>query len=128
MYATDFKYDNHYLSDYKFVICKFEDSGGLKDIQAGSPLTFKTVSRNKGNHFSLVDNVFDSAIETTFDICKDPCEFNEEDLFITDEEFLGLSRWLLRKQFHELYFIGNAPDIHDYQRYYRGSFNNLWIK
>lgn len=123
MYATDFKYDNVYLSDYGFVICQFEDSGGLKDIEAGSPLTFKTVSRNKGNHHSLVDTSYDSALETTFDICKDPCDSSNSDIFITDEEFITLSRWLLRSEFCLLEFIGDIPDIHDYKRYYIGGFN-----
>ena len=123
MYATDFKYDNVSLSSYGFVICQFEDSGGLKDIEAGSPLTFKTVSRRKGNHYSLVDVSYDSALEITFDICKDPCENSGSDMFLTDEEFFDLSRWLLRKEFCLLEFVGDIPDVHDYKRYYIGGFN-----
>lgn len=120
MFATDFVYDGTSLSSFNCVICNFDGASGIEEVQAGTPLNFITVSRRKGNKFSLVDTNYDAALEVTFDICKDTCEYTGDDLIITDAEFLELSRWLLRNEFLETHFINND---HVITRYYNGSFN-----
>lgn len=118
MYASDFVYDGVSLSSFGCVICRFDGDAGIEEIQAGAPLNFVTVSRRKGNIFSLVDLNYESALEATFDICKDPCEDN--DMVISDQLYLDLSRWLLRNEFLDVYFLN---DDHIIDRHYNGSFN-----
>jgi hypothetical protein len=44
MRALDFKYDNHWLSEYGFTICTFGDEGGFSSVSSGATLEFQTVS------------------------------------------------------------------------------------
>lgn len=121
MYATDFTYNGKSLSEYGLTICNFDGASGIEEVQAGMPLTFKTVSRNKGRIHSLVDLVYDSYLEVTFDICKDSCiPENTDDMKISDELYLRICKWLLQKRFHQLTFI---DDNHSITRHYDGSFN-----
>lgn len=120
MYATDFIFDGRSLSDFGFLICDFEGSSSLETFEAGVPISFKTVSRKKGHLHSLVDLRYDNALEISFDICKDPCLFGDENLEISDPDFLTLSRWLLRKEYHDLQFINEK---HSIPRHYRGIIN-----
>lgn len=124
MYALDFEFDNRRLSDYGFIICDFNYPSGADVVSAGSEIVFETVSMNKGNHFPLVDSKYDENLQTTFDICKNPDEY--DDLEITDEEFLKLSRWLVRQKFFDIRFYDD--DIDRKTRYYHGSFNVSKIK
>ena len=48
MYASDFEYDGHYLSDFGFVVCDFDGASSYDVISAGSKITFNKVSRNRG--------------------------------------------------------------------------------
>jgi len=123
MLATNFMFleDGVGLADLGYIICQFDESGGLEEISAGTPLSFKTVSRRKGNKFSLVDTGYDSALEITFDICKDPCVYDGEEMILTEQEYFDLQRLLLRKNFTEILFI---PEDEDHvEKYYRGGFN-----
>lgn len=120
MYATDFEYNGVALSSFDCVICNFNGADSIEEIQAGVPLNFVTVPMRKGNKFSLTDVNYDSCIEVTFDICKDPCSNDEDDMIISDALYLALSRWLLRKEFLKLEFVN---DTHVYKRYYDAVFN-----
>lgn len=121
MYASDFVYDGTSLSSFGCVICRFDGDAGIEEVQAGAPLNFTTVSRRKGNKFSLVDTSYDSALEATFEICKDSCDYiNGDDMIMSDELYLSLSRWLLRNEFLEVFFLN---DDHILERHYNGAFN-----
>lgn len=125
MYATDFEYDHHYLSDFGFVICSFDDAG-LGNVTAGSQITFNTVSRHYGKKYSLTSTQYDSCIETTFDICKDPCLYtSQDDLRITNDECREIMRWLNRREFLKFSFTDddNLGMGYEEQVYYYGSFN-----
>lgn len=135
MFATDFSIgtftgdDIKYLSEFDFVICDFNAPSGVEELKAGNEIKFKTVSRSKGNRFSLVDMGYEEALQTTFDICKDPCKFSGNDVVITDTEFLALSRWLLRRQFLQVQFMHDdqyyGRPYYDLRRYYRGAFTGI---
>lgn len=120
MYALDFVFDGESLSDHGFVVCDFNSQSGVNTIDAGVPITPRTVSRYRGNMYSLVGLVFDDFLEITFDICKNPCTNSEDEMNITDSEFLEISRWLLRHEYKQLYFIDEQQEQ---IRYYQSIFN-----
>lgn len=120
MYATDFIYDGINLSDFGCIICEFDSSGGVNEVASGVPLTIKTVARNKGNRWSIADTGYDSSLEITFDICKDPCVFEPDEMTFDDELYLNLVRWLVREDFLETVFIDDRQLV---RRHYNGTFN-----
>ncbi len=88
MWASDFNYDGIRLSEFGFMICYFDGSTGLEEVEAGTPLNFHTVSTRKGNRFALVDLSYDNALEVTFDIVRDTCVTADPGRFITEDEIM----------------------------------------
>ena len=110
------------LSDFGCIICSFDGSSDFDNINIGSTITFNTVKRNRGKNYTLTSIQYDSCIETTFDICKDPCLFSsQKELAFTDDELKLLLRWLNRNQFSKLRFIQEEYDTESC--YYNASFN-----
>lgn len=98
MEAYDFEYDGLNLSDIGFIICKF-DSTDLETITNGSQITFNTIPTRNGAKYELVSSEYTECLETTFQICKNPCEHQELDISV--EELRFLMKWLNRKEFHK---------------------------
>lgn len=120
MNAVDFEYDGYRLSDFDFVICDIEGNNGIVTVDAGSNITFNRVSRHRGKRYSLTSTSYDNCLETSFQICKDPCKY--ENIFITDDEFRDLMRWLNRNKFYRFRLVGE--DYFDEETcYYDASFN-----
>ena len=126
MNAIDFEYDGQYLSDYGFIICDFDGSSGANVAIAGSNITFIKVAKHKGKSFSLTSTQYDECITVTFDICKDPEVYAENERTITDDEFRDLMRWLNRREFCK--FQVYDPDREFDTCYYNASFNVQKIK
>ena len=127
MYAIDFEYDGQYLSDYGFIICKFDVASGANVADAGSKITFNKVSRNNGKTYSLTSTKYGECIQCTFDICKNPDLYDYEHREITNDEHRDLMRWLNRKEFLKFrvfYDNENSTDV----CYYNASFNISKIK
>lgn len=119
MYAIDLEYDGLKLSDFNFIICNFDVSNGVATVDAGSKLSFEMVSTRLGKKFINLGSKYDQCIQTTFDICKDPCKF--DDLYITNKEYRKIARWLNRREFLKSRFI---DDVHNNEPcYYNASFN-----
>ena len=72
MRAYDFEYDNHFLSDFGFIICSF-DSKGIETVSNGSKITFNKVSAQGGSKHELVSTEYEDCLETTFQISKARC-------------------------------------------------------
>ena len=129
MYYTDFVFDGMRLSECGYTICEFDSAASIKEVSLGSPLNFKTVSTRKGNRFALVDVSYDTALEFTFDICKNLCFgtsgqiVESADAAITDQEFLSITRWLSRNDFRQIYFVDDEPTA--VTRYYNGAFSSI---
>ena len=87
MRTLDFWYDGQCLSDYNFVVCDFSDSSGISEVSAGSTITFVKVARNSGAKYSLTNTKYSECLSTTFDICKNPDVFLDEDMELTADEF-----------------------------------------
>lgn len=127
MYAIDFEYDGQYLSDYGFIICNFDASSGADVADAGSKITFETVSRNRGKQYSLVNAKYEQCVTTTFDICKNPDEFDYEDRMISNDEYRDLIRWLNRREFLKFQVFDEDDNERD-TCYFNASFNVDKIK
>ena len=112
----DFEYDGLTLSDIGFVVCKF-GSDGLQTVTNGSQITFNTVSTLNGSKEELLSTEYDDCLEATFQICKNPCVYN--DLEISIEELRRLMSWLNRKEFHKFKLL----DIGYLNLYFEASFN-----
>ena len=122
IYAIDFEYDGSYLSDFRFIVCSINEGGGANVMDAGSAISMETVSMSRGAHFELTSAKYDKALETSFQICKDPDKFDPEEREITRNEFRELSAWLNRGQFLP-FCIRDDDDLYSEACYYNASFN-----
>lgn len=120
MFACDFEYDGQYLSDYGFVICNLGGSSDFDTVSAGSKITFNTVPKHHGKSYSLAGTQYDECITSTFNICKNPSEY--DDLRITDDEYRDIMRWLNRREFLKFQVL-NEDDKEQETCYYEASFN-----
>lgn len=123
MYAIDFEYDGIYLSDFNFIICRFDYSSGSVAADAGSKLTFEKVSRHNGSKHSRVSSKYGECIQTTFDICKDDNRYDFDEREISNDEYRDLMRWLNRKEFHIFQVLYNNEDRLREACYFNASFN-----
>ena len=119
MYAKDFEYDGHKLSDFGFIVCSFNGAGDVETVSAGSEITFNKVSHHQGKKQSLTSTKYERCIQSVFQICKNPCAGSKS--IITDEEYRNIMRWLNRRE-----FLPFKPIFSDEQKedvYYNASFN-----
>ena len=129
LYACDFEYDGRYLSDYNFIICDFDASDGANDVSAGSAITFNTISRHSGKLYSLTSTQYDECITATFDICKNPDIYDQEEMEITNDEYRDVMRWLNRREFLKFHAIDEEYNNFDRDTcFYNASFNVEKIK
>ena len=98
MYAYDFEYDGKRLSDFGMIVCNFSSGNGASNADKGSEITFNTVPAEYGKRFFVAGLQYENCLSTSFQICKNPDSFRENELIITNEEFRELSRWLNRKK------------------------------
>lgn len=117
MVAFDFEYDGLVLSDMGYTICSFDGSDGLQTVSNGSQITFDTIPTLGGRKHELIDAKYENCLESTFQICKNPCGSNDWE--ISMDELRYLMRWLNRKTFHKFKWI------HDdyFDLYLEASFN-----
>lgn len=111
MYAIDFEYDGQRLSDYGFMICNFDYSDSIVELESGSNIVFNKVSHQGGQNFSLTSTQYDDCIETTFDICRIPEDYDYQDREISIEDFREIIRWLNRKEFLLFRFIEDNNEV-----------------
>ena len=116
MKSYDFEYDGYSLSNFGFVLCKF-DSNGIETISNGSQITFNTISTLHGAKYELTSTNYDNCLETVFQICKNPC--SSDNFEISTDELRTLSRWLNRKGFYKFKIL--SDDYLDI--YFEASFN-----
>ena len=124
MLVLAFEYDGLLLSDFGFMICNLDKSGGIDTSSVGSQITFSTTPTLKGVRHVLADTRYEECLTATFQICKNPCYFHGEGAYMNAEEVAELMRWLNRKSFHKL-----RLDFEGYERaYFNGSFNADVVK
>lgn len=99
MYAYNFEYDGILLSDFGYIICRFDGGGGIDTAETGSEITFEKASSQSGKRWYSAGTEYKNCLSTTFQICKNPEFHSDEEMRITAEEFRTLSRWLNRREF-----------------------------
>ena len=121
MIAVDFSYAGHKLSDYGYIICEFDGGSGTDTSSAGAEIKFTTVAKHYGQRYSLSNAVFGTCLSTTFQICKSPDTYpDQDDMEISSADFRQLMHWLNRRSFSQLSFY----DCDNNQScYYDASFN-----
>lgn len=120
MIATDFMYDNLYLSDFGCIICEFDDSTGFDTIGSGSEINFEKTMIQNGKRFLVAGSQYQSCIEAEFSICKNPDNiFENEDKYFTIDEQRDIMRWLNRQEMREFMIL----DDENVDIYFNGSFN-----
>lgn len=118
MKAYDFSYKGIRLSDFGYMICRF-DSGGMDTIQNGSEISFNTVPSHGGMRHHLTSSIYEDCATATIQICKNSCDGS--DMEISVQEQRKIMRWLNSKTFDKLRFIDSDGE---YSRiYYNASFN-----
>ena len=122
MQVTDFEYDSQFLSDYKFIICDFSGSTGVRVVDSQSKISFEKNSRNNGKIYDLVNSEYSEPYKKTFDICKDPDFFDMGEREITSDEYRDIVRWLNRKEFLNFRFV-DCKDRQVNSCHYKVSFN-----
>ena len=119
MLVNDFEYDGLLLSDFGCIMCSF-DSTGLETVTNGSNITFNTSPILKGTKHVLTNTQYDECLTTTFEICKNPCNYvDQSDAYFSIEEITTLTRWLNRKEFLKFKLIKEGYE----NLYFEGSFN-----
>lgn len=121
MKAKDFYYDNQYLSDYGFLICKITSSNSGVTVEEGQKLTFNKRQKSGSNSFTLASANYSTCYTTTFEICKNPQIYKGKEMVITSDEFRDIMRWLNRREYLPFYFVPDSGD--DTEKYYNASFN-----
>ena len=107
MKAIDFIFAGHTLSSFDMIICEF-DSIGIKTTN-GVQVSFNTVPVLNGVKSRLISSQYEENLETTISICRNPC--NGRDIEIDPITFRELTKWLCRKTFHKLKFLGDEGYI-----------------
>lgn len=97
MKALDFSYDGKKLSDFGFILCKFDSGGGIDVISDGSEVTFNTIPVLGGIKHRLVSTTYDNCLEVTLQVCKHSCVDGIQE--ITATEHREITKWLNRKNF-----------------------------
>lgn len=121
MYISDFKYDGKWLSDAGFMVCTFDQSGGVSSTPFGAKLEFNSVKQHSGMLFSLTAAEYEDGYSSTFSICKN--DDVTRDNIISADEAAAIARWLNRKSFHELVIVCDDQDKQDVELHFNGSFN-----
>ena len=115
MNAYNFEYDGIQLRDLSYMICSF-DSEGLQTIGNGSQITFHTVPAACGLKQEQVGSEYTECLEAVFQICKNPCEF--DDVTISPEELRFFMKWLNRREYHKFKLLEEGY----YDIYFEASF------
>lgn len=99
MYAYNFEYDGRLLSDFGFIVCHFDNDGGLDTADGGSEISFETAAVHSGKRKFVVGSEYKNCLSTSFQICKDPNGHSDIEMVITADEFRQISRWLNRREY-----------------------------
>lgn len=122
MYAKDFEYDGHHLSDYGFIICTITGNTDIETINAGSKLAFNVVKRYNGKSYGLASTSYEECVSSTFEICKNPCLY--DDIAITNDEYRDIMRWLNRREFLNFQIVNDDDaGLYDDPCIFKASFN-----
>lgn len=119
MLATDFVYDDIKLSDKGYIICDFDDKSGVEIVDVGSNITFNKIKRDSGRIYTLASATYDECVTATFDICKNDCLYDSDEMEITTQQFREIMQWLNRREFLPFRIVDEKQTV----CWYNASFN-----
>ena len=123
--CTDFEYAGEMLSDYGMMLCSFDSGGGIETVSSGADVTFNQIKPIGSNRFNLYSSTYDTALSTTFQICKNPCRLkNQEEMRLSFEEVSAIQRWLCRKDGYKRFKLDKEGYEHVY---WNGTFSSKQI-
>lgn len=99
MYITDFEYAGHRLSEYSCIACHVGSSLDLSEIDIGCDITFNTVTNNYSSVRSITSSTYDNVYTTSFEITKDFCNLDADNIYFSPIEVRELIRWLNRREY-----------------------------
>ena len=121
MYMTDFEFNNKLLSDFDCIPCCINKSAGVEELSIGTDITFNTIKNNHSSISYITSTSYDVVYTTTFEICKNPCNKSQEEIFMTYDEARTLIKWLSQREYRKFKPISDYGDMHNI--HYYGSFN-----
>lgn len=95
------------LSDFDCVLCRINVNSGLRDVNIGCDLTFTTVKNNNLSVHSKTSSIYENVYTTTFEIMKNPCNKNVDNLYMTIDESRHIVKWLNQKTDNKFVPIDN---------------------
>lgn len=98
---NDFIFDGRQLSDFGYIAI-FEGSQDEVDV---SVMQYEEIKAALSDISYKVSHSYENNLTSTFHIMKDPCEFYDEDSYMTNDEISELTKWLARKQYKWFRFI-----------------------
>ncbi len=118
---VNFSYDGEKLSDYGCIVASlrttYQDS-----VQIGANIAFDTIQNQATHMHKIINSKYDDVIAVTFDICRNPCLYNN-DMEFSDGEISHFMRWLNQKEykkFKPIYKNGSYSDL-----YFYGTFTSI---
>lgn len=121
MYIIDFEYAGRRLSEFDCIVCNFDGSTGLQDVDIGCDISFNTVKNNHSSVHSKTSSSYENVYSATFGIMKNPCRYQGDDIYMTDTESSALVKWLNRHEYYKFKYYN--PDFDVLDVCYYGSFN-----
>ena len=118
---VDFEYANRRLSDFDCIMCSINTDSGMREVNIGCDITFNTVKNNQSSLHKVTSSTYENVYSVTFDIIKNICGKDQEDMYMTAEEVRHLVKWLNRRKYHKFKMYGEDHDITSL--IYFGSFN-----
>lgn len=118
---TDFEFANRRLSDFGCIMCNIGSDSGLRDVDIGNDITFNTVKNNQSSLHKNTSSTYGSVYSVTFDIIKNPCGNDKENVIMSLDETRNIVKWLNRRDYYKFKMYGNDPTI--MSLIYFGSFN-----
>lgn len=92
---TDFIFDGMALSDFGYVLF-FDDSS---DSTTVSNMSFESIKAARSDAHQRVSYTYESNYECSFIIMKNPCVYECEEQFLTNDDVSEMVRWLSCKEY-----------------------------
>lgn len=123
----DFEYAGRRLSDLGYIIGHVNSDAGMREVEIGSDIIFDTVKNNHSSIHSVTSSTYENVYTTTFEIIKNPCIQNVDDIYITPLEVREITKWLNRRDYYKFKLYNENFDVSDVCYY--GSFNikEIWF-
>ena len=103
---SDFIFDGKALSDFGYML-SYENSEDVLDV---SKMQYNTVKGALSDVSYRVSYSYEQNYTSTFTIVKSYCDFEPDELFMTNDDISEMTRWLARKQYKWFRFIDDNDD------------------